>query len=211
MSWIILAIVFWGFFHSFNASIGVKDFYRRGLGGWFMKFYRLAYNSFAVLTFLPIIVLFVVFPGQVLYRFPVPWSFLMAAGQVFFASCLLVAVFQFGILYFIGLRQLADQTGSRELVTSGLYGYVRHPFYTFFLLLLWLTPIMTTSLLVVYVGLTVYIQIGIYFEERKLLREFGQEYADYRAVTPMLFPAPKFIRNNLLARFVLKPNSPDKV
>jgi protein-S-isoprenylcysteine O-methyltransferase Ste14 len=135
----------------------------------------------------------------------------MAAGQVFFASCLLVAVFQFGILYFIGLRQLADQTGGRELVTSGLYGYVRHPFYTFFLLLLWLTPIMTTSLLVVYVGLTVYIQIGIYFEERKLLREFGQEYADYRTVTPMLFPAPKFIRNNWLARFVLKPNSPDKV
>ena len=135
----------------------------------------------------------------------------MIAGQVFFASCLLVAVFQFGILFFIGLRQLADQSHTRKLVTSGLYTYVRHPFYSFFLLFLWLTPVMTTSLLIVYLGLTLYIHIGIFFEERKLMREFGQQYAEYRAVTPMLFPTPEIIRNNWLSRFVLKPESPDKV
>jgi protein-S-isoprenylcysteine O-methyltransferase Ste14 len=211
MPWIILAIAFWGFFHSFNASFGAKDLYRRRLGGGFMKFYRLAYNSFAVLTFLPIVILFIIRPGEILYRVPVPWSFIMVAGQMVFASCLIVAVFQFGILYFIGLRQLVDQPGDRELVTSGLYSHVRHPFYTFFLLFLWLTPIMTSSLLVVYLGLTIYIRIGIHFEERKLLREFGEQYAAYRAVTPMLFPTPKFVRNNWLARIVLKPHSPDKV
>jgi hypothetical protein len=55
-----------------------------------------------------------------------------------------------------------------------------------------------------------YIHIGIFFEERKLLREYGDQYAAYRAVTPMLLPAPKIIRNNWLARFDLKPPSPDK-
>lgn len=211
MPWIILAIAFWGFFHSFNASVRVKEFHRRRFGDGFMRFYRLAYNTFAVLTFLPIIILFLLSPGTVLYRVPAPWSYFMIAGQMFFASCLLVAVFQFGILYFIGVRQVADQAHNRQLVTSGLYAYVRHPFYTFFLLFLWLTPLMTTSLLVVYLGLTFYIQIGIYFEERKLMREFGQQYADYRAVTPMLFPIPRIFRNNWLSRFVLKPESPDKV
>lgn len=211
MIWIILAVAFWGFFHSFNASNGVKEFWRRLLGDGFVKLYRLAYNVFAVLTFLPILILLLLVPDRILYRVPAPWSALMTAGQVFFALCLLAAVLQFGILYFIGLRQLAETPGDRRLVTTGLYGFVRHPFYTFFLLLLWLTPLVTANLLVVYLALTIYIQIGIYFEERKLLREFGDQYAEYRASTPTLFPAPKFVRNIWVSRFVLKPESSDKV
>jgi hypothetical protein len=111
MGWIILAVVFWGFFHSFNASHGVKDFWRRMLGVGFMKYYRLAYNVFAVITFLPILLALLLLPDGTLYRVPAPWSYGMIAGQVFFAACLLAAVFQFGILYFIGLRQLAEKPG----------------------------------------------------------------------------------------------------
>jgi protein-S-isoprenylcysteine O-methyltransferase Ste14 len=47
---------------------------------------------------------------------------------------------------------------------------------------------MTLNSFIVYLALTVYILIGIVFEERKLLREFGEEYANYRSVTPMLIP-----------------------
>jgi len=211
MLWFILAIVFWGFFHSFNASVGVKEFYRRTLGEGFMRLYRLAYNVFASLTFLPILVLLVLLPSEVLYRVPTPWSYLMVAGQAFFALCLFTAFVQFGILYFIGLKQLIEKPGERELVTTGLYGYVRHPFYTFFLLFFWLSPVMTANLLIVYLALTLYIHLGIYFEERKLLREFGGQYAKYRMITPMLVPGLKIDRNKWLSRFVLKPESPDKV
>lgn len=206
-----MAAAFWGFFHSFNASHGVKEFWLRAMGDGFMKYYRLAYNVFAVLTFLPILILLLLLPNRILYRVPAPWSYLMIAGQVFFALLLLAAVFQFGILYFIGLRQLAERPGDRKLVTTGLYGFVRHPFYTFFLLFLWLTPFMTVNLLVVYLALTIYIQIGIYFEERKLIREFGDQYVEFKASTPALFPAPKFMRNIRVPRFVLKPESSDKV
>jgi len=31
----------------------------------------------------------------------------------------------------------------------------------------------------------------VYFEERKLLREFGQAYTNYKASTPMLIPGLK--------------------
>lgn len=211
MVWIIMAAAFWGFFHSFNASHSVKEFWLRAMGDGFMKYYRLAYNVIAVLTFLPILILLLLLPDRILYRVPAPWSYLMIAGQVFFALLLLAAVFQFGILYFIGLRQVAERPSDRKLVTTGLYGFVRHPFYTFFLLFLWLTPFMTVNLLVVYLALTIYIQIGIYFEERKLIREFGDQYVEYRASTPALFPAPKFMRNIRVSRFVLKPESSDKV
>ena len=135
----------------------------------------------------------------------------MFAGQVFVASCLLTAIFQFGILDFIGLRQLATRESKRDLVTRGLYRYVRHPFYTFALLFLWLSPVLTVNLLVLYLALTIYVHIGIYFEERKLLREFGDQYVNYRANTPMLIPGLKLFGNKWYSRFVIKQQSPDKV
>jgi protein-S-isoprenylcysteine O-methyltransferase Ste14 len=65
---------------------------------------------------------------------------------------------------------------------------VRHPLYTAGLAFIWFTPLMTVNLLVLNIGLTVYIVIGAYFEERKLLREFGPAYAEYQRRTPMLVP-----------------------
>jgi len=50
---------------------------------------------------------------------------------------------------------------------------------------------MTLNLLALNLGLTVYILIGVRYEERKLRREFGQPYADYSARTPMLIPGWK--------------------
>jgi protein-S-isoprenylcysteine O-methyltransferase Ste14 len=52
---------------------------------------------------------------------------------------------------------------------------------------------MTVNVLVINIFLTVYVIIGAYFEERKLRREFGQEYTDYVAVTPMFIP---FLKGN---------------
>jgi methanethiol S-methyltransferase len=77
-------------------------------------------------------------------------------------------------------------------VKHGFYRHVRHPLYTFGLMILWLSPRVTINSFIVYLSLTVYIIIGAYFEERKLLREYGQEYADYRSMTPMLIPGLKF-------------------
>jgi protein-S-isoprenylcysteine O-methyltransferase Ste14 len=35
---------------------------------------------------------------------------------------------------------------------------------------------------------SVYIIVGAWFEERKLLRDFGSAYAEYKSKTPMLIP-----------------------
>jgi protein-S-isoprenylcysteine O-methyltransferase Ste14 len=82
-----------------------------------------------------------------------------------------------------------------RLVTGGFYRAMRHPLYTFGLLALWLSPAVTINSFIVYVSLTLYILVGAYFEERKLLREFGRQYADYRSVTPMIVPRLRFGRN----------------
>ncbi len=191
MFWLIFTIALWGIVHSLLASVGVKDFMCRALGNGFMKFYRLLYNLFAVVSIAPALYLMISLPNKTLYQVPVPWSYLMFAGQGISVLFLLVAALQTDVLAFVGLRQLFEQERS-DLVKDGLYRVVRHPLYTFSLLILWLSPSMSVNSFVVYISLTVYILIGIIFEERKLLREFGQEYANYRSATPMLIPGVKW-------------------
>jgi protein-S-isoprenylcysteine O-methyltransferase Ste14 len=192
MFWLIFAIVLWGVVHSIMASLGFKDMLQRTLGNGFMKFYRLFYNIFSVVSFVPILYLMAVMPNRDLYQVPAPWSYVMLAGQGLSVLLLLVAVLQTDTLAFVGLRQILTDEENGKLVTGGLYRFVRHPLYTFGLLILWLTPSMTINSLIFYISLTVYIFVGAYFEERKLLREFGQEYADYKTATPMLIPGVKF-------------------
>lgn len=192
MFWLILAILVWGVVHSLTASLVFKDFLRRAFGGGFMKYYRLLYNVFSVVSFAPILYLMVTLPTRGLYQIPSPWSYLMQAGQGLSTLLLLVAVLQTDTLSFVGLRQLFEEEKPGKLVKSGFYGLMRHPLYTFGLLFLWLSPGMTVNSFIVYLSLTVYILVGAYFEERKLLREFGQEYADYKAVTPMIVPRLPF-------------------
>ena len=116
----------------------------------------------------------------------------MLVGQGLSVVFLFVAVLRTDVLSFVGLRQLFEEVQPGKLVTKGFYRMVRHPLYTFGLLALWLSSSVSVNAFIVYLSLTIYILAGIYFEERKLLREFGQAYADYRSVTPMLIPGLKF-------------------
>ena len=192
MFWLIFSIVLWGIVHSWLASLGWKNFLGRTLGDGFMRFYRLLYNLFAVISFLPILSLMVSLPDETLYQISAPWSYLMLAGQIISALLLMASVMQTDILSFAGLRQLFEEEKRGNLVTGGLYRSVRHPLYTFSLLILWLSPSMSLNSFIVYLSLTIYVLVGIFFEERKLLREFGREYADYKANTPMLIPGLRF-------------------
>ena len=196
MLWLILAIVLWGIVHSLLASTGVKDLLRRALGNGFMKFYRLLYNIFGVISFLPILYLLIVLPDKILYYIPAPFSYLMRLGQLVALILLIAAAMQTDVLSFAGLRQLFEEEKPGRLITQGLYRFIRHPLYLFSLLILWLSPRMTLNSLTVYVGLTFYILIGIMFEERKLMREFGKNYEEYRSSTPMLIPGLNFHWNN---------------
>ncbi|MBI5841404.1 MAG: isoprenylcysteine carboxylmethyltransferase family protein [Chloroflexi bacterium] len=189
--YLALAIAIWGIVHSILASNSAKDFFRGVFGSGFMRIYRLSYNVFAVLSFLPILYLMVALPDRPLYSVASPWNLLMPAGQGLAALLLLAALLQTDTLSFVGLRQLFEEEKPGQLTTRGLYRYIRHPLYTFSLLFLWLTPTVTLNSFTVYAAATVYILVGAYFEERKLLREFGQTYADYKRVTPMLIPGLK--------------------
>ncbi|RME89290.1 MAG: isoprenylcysteine carboxylmethyltransferase family protein [Anaerolineae bacterium] len=190
---LLLSVFLWGALHSLLASHTAKAIARRRFGPLSDRFYRLAYNLFAVITFLPVVALMTRLPDRLLYQLPVPWLYVALLGQALALITLLVGLLQTDLWSFLGLRQIgALENGRKESLTvRGLYRWVRHPLYTAGLVFIWLSPVMTRNTLVVFAALTVYILIGAYFEERKLLREFGAAYAEYRSRTPMLIPCPR--------------------
>jgi len=188
--WLVFYIVIWGIVHSFLASLQVKVFICRIFGPAIMRVYRLAYNAFAVFTFLPVLVIAGLAPDRRLYTVPLPWSGLMVLGELLAVVVLLVGIVQTGALEFVGIEQLigAGEKAPVKLVTNGLYRYVRHPLYSAGMVFIWLAPLMTVNLLTINIAASLYLIIGAVFEERKLQRQYGQAYADYKAVTPMFIP-----------------------
>ncbi|WP_262048868.1 methanethiol S-methyltransferase [Bradyrhizobium sp. Bra78] len=92
-----------------------------------------------------------------------------------------------------GLRQAL--VAFRGTVISGqsfrtplLYKIVRHPLMLGFLLAFWATPEMTAGHLLFAIANTAYILVGLQFEERDLIAEFGATYQEYRRRVPMLVP-----------------------
>jgi protein-S-isoprenylcysteine O-methyltransferase Ste14 len=187
---ILLAVAAYGFVHSLLATIWAKARAREWIGAGADRWYRLAYNFFAIVTFLPVLALPAVLPDAPLYTIPAPWVYLSTAGQLLAVVMLAVGMVQTGVWSFLGLQQVLEPSRVEppQLVTNGLYRYVRHPLYTAGLLFIWLIPVMTVNLLALNIGLTAYLIVGALYEERKLVREFGQVYNTYREQTPMLIP-----------------------
>jgi protein-S-isoprenylcysteine O-methyltransferase Ste14 len=93
-----------------------------------------------------------------------------------------------------GLRQVWLQFVDREYTqltfkAVGLYRYIRHPILTGVLLGIWVAPTMTAGHLLFALGMTAYILIGVYHEEKDLIREFGEKYHQYIRATGRFLPA----------------------
>jgi protein-S-isoprenylcysteine O-methyltransferase Ste14 len=189
---IAAGVILYGAVHSLLASVAVKQWARSHFGPRTDRFYRLAYNAFAVVSFVPVLALLAWLPGTRIYQLRLPWSALALTGQAAALMALTAGLLQADPWSFLGLRQVAEGPNAEpvHLMVTGLYRWVRHPLYTAGLLLIWLTPVMTTSILALNLALTLYIMVGSRLEERRLAAEFGQAYANYQAAVPGLIPRP---------------------
>lgn len=188
---IILATALYGTLHSIAASIQVKALAEQWLGLFARRFYRLFYNLTATLGLILLLGLAGWMPDQYLYSIPSPLRFVTLGLQALALLCAVLALLQTGLGALSGFEQMTSHDGrplEHPLSLGGFYRWMRHPVYTFGLLFIWLLPFMTLNLLALDLGLSVYTLVGIYFEERKLLAEFGEAYAVYRRRTPVLIP-----------------------
>jgi protein-S-isoprenylcysteine O-methyltransferase Ste14 len=112
---------------------------------------------------------------------------------VFGWGFLFLATFMINHFELFGLRQTFDpmqgkSASAATFKTSGFYKIVRHPIQTGVLIGVWAVPISTSSHLVFAAGISAYIFIGLYFEEKDLIKEFGVTYLDYMQRVKRVIP-----------------------
>lgn len=190
LCWVVYYVV-----HSVLASTSVKAFFQKKLKNQF-RYYRLSYSVFATITLIlllcfqysfesPVLIksalikyfaiLFLVFPGMVIMFISIKKYFMLLSG----------------------VRSIFTPVPASELKVDGIHRFVRHPLYSGTILFVWglffVFPFLNNLIAVIL--LTLYVFIGISFEEKKLVKEFGEKYEAYILKVPMLIPRFLKIKN----------------
>lgn len=187
-----LAWLAYGALHSWLASLGCKAWFQvrwpQHVYG-----YRVAFNVLAIVLLFPILAL-----EQSIDAIPL-WSW-SGVIKVITLSLMLAAAVGFiwstryyDMNHFMGLSQWRNKTmpaGDNEAFTiSPLHRFVRHPWYSLALVILWTRDIESTTL-VTNLMVSGYFIIGARLEENKLVIQFGERYREYQRRVPALIPLP---------------------
>jgi len=184
----------WCAMHSLLIDFRVTDFIHQQLPR-LIRYYRMLYNGVSLLTLVPLALFTRLVGGEVVFgwqgRTVLCRTLLLAAALALF----LAGAKRYDLRHFLGLRQL--QSGEGQLLLSdspdfsetGVFGMTRHPWYLGSLLLIWsMLPQYPLSAFLAAVVLSIYIVVGTFLEERKILARYGDAYRYYQQRVSMLFP-----------------------
>ena len=123
---------------------------------------------------------------------PLGW-YLLTSGYLFGWIFSVVATFVINHFELFGLQQvylhLRDKPTPQIAFSEKLfYKFVRHPIQLGVLLGVWITPFMTFGHLLMASLMSIYIFIGLYFEEKDLQKELGDAYTAYMKRVGFMFP-----------------------
>ncbi len=206
---LILSFVLFGLFHSVFASLKIKKIVAEKIGN-FMAFYRFAYNLISV-VFLYFILTVLPRPDYQLYDLNYPYDFLILIPQFAGLFGFFWSLKYFCVKEFLGLNQikrfLNNEYSTNELDEKlslrieGPYKYIRHPLYSFSMVILIFRPTMDLFYLVSLLCIIAYFFIGSIYEENKLIAEFGNSYSKYKSKVPRFLPKIKINAPLFLYRY----------
>lgn len=177
--------------HSLLAALHVKNAFRRRMPA-AARYYRLGYNLLAIALLLPLLALARSTPGPLLWQWSglaqwVAWALMLLAIIGF-----IVSSSDYDMPAFLGLRQLREPASAADepkFRIGRMHRHVRHPWYSFGLMLVWTQP-MSAAWLVSCAFITLYFVIGSRLEEAKLIAHYGERYRRYRQRVPAFLPLP---------------------
>jgi len=160
--------------HSVMARTGAKAWLTRSIPA---DLERSVYVWIASLLFLAVCWLWQPLPGMVWeVRGP---GIALRLAQSFGLALTVAAARIVGVWELSGVKQ-PDLSKPIEFKAAGPFSLVRHPIYLGWVLMVFATPVMTTSMLLFAVVSTVYLIAAIPFEERSLLEAFPEKYGAYQ-------------------------------
>ena len=123
-------------------------------------------------------------------------------------SSIIIMIFCFGWIFsalatfiinhfeLFGLQQVYlnlvnKETPQINFAEKLFYRFIRHPIQLGVLIGIWATPVMTYGHFTLSALFTIYIFIGLYFEEKDLVNALGDVYIDYKQRIGMVFPKIK--------------------
>ncbi len=189
---LIILWVSWCCLHSLLVTTTVRHWFE-GKGGVWIGLYRLGYVCFSLVTLLPVLWYTGTLPQQRICT-PSTWFYGLQGSLFLYALVLFIGglrAYDLGV--FLGTQQWRDYRAGRKntsptFIHSGILHYVRHPWYSGGIALLWSLPNPTDISLVMRTILTSYFLIGALLEERKLAALLGEPYRAYCRQVPMLVP-----------------------
>ena len=174
------------YLHSLLAATSVKQFLIPYFSISSARVYRIGYNIIGLTGIVVLLYLQFITPSALLFM-PVSTSFYMAlllmiAGFVI----MLFAIKNYDWKSFVGIT--AEQ--SYSLVIAGMNKYVRHPLYSGTMLFvtgyfLWQPYVKNLLLLVM---MMIYLVVGIWYEEKKLVKVYGEAYKKYQRTVKKMIP-----------------------
>jgi len=184
---IVLLVLGWFiyfFLHSLLAADSVKELFRKFLGKSF-RFYRLGYVVFSSLGLLFLLFWNANISTDYLFNHEGAARYLSLVFAAFGVIVIKVSFRSYRLSEFLGMS-----TSDEPFTTKGILSSIRHPIYSGTILIVvgyWLfNPTIPTSVSVICV--LVYLPIGIYLEEKKLIKQFGERYRKYKRDVPALIP-----------------------
>lgn len=120
----------------------------------------------------------------------------LSAGYLFGWAFSLFSTFIINHFELFGLQQIYlnfinKPSPAIEFKEKLFYRFVRHPIQLGILVGIWVTPSMSYSHLMLSITLSIYIFVGVWYEERDLISELGDTYREYQNRVRMMLPFPK--------------------
>ncbi|MBI3524371.1 MAG: hypothetical protein HY066_07550 [Betaproteobacteria bacterium] len=187
---ILLAWLGYFALHSLLAATTIKAWVERH---WprLMPGYRMVFNLIATLALAPVVWLVYSAEGAWLWQWQGNWAWVANGARLAAILCFLASTRYYDMSEFLGLSQLRahDNVVPLSYTISPFHRFVRHPWYSIALVLIW-TGNMNGPLLVTGLAITAYLFVGSKLEERKLIASYGESYRKYMAAVPGLIPLP---------------------
>lgn len=192
---VALATAVWCFFHSFFITHLWQDTVCRRVPAC-APYGRLVYVLASSASLAALFWWLRTLPELVVWEWEGLWQVIRFLGLIEAGVLFILGSFAFDGRAFLGLRQVIDHQSGRApedppFTTKGILGVIRHPWYTGTLIFLVFCLPYTDINLIWRAVFLVYTLLGTELEERKLLRELGPVYEEYRRQVPRFFPALK--------------------